>query len=275
MLHKKFFALALGLVAALSFGMSAMAQDDEGVVPILEDGDEIDGVLSLDVQAVAYIFNGNEGDEVTVTMETDDDNLDTFLVVIGTDGVLLASNDDAGGTDVSEIEAELPTTGSYIIIASSYIFIDNILEYEGDEDAEMEFTVSLSGNTPVEELGDAFALTFEEMGDGDSFDGEIDEDVHAMFYVFSGEEGDEINISMETEDFPSVIHVFGPNGERVALGNGVEDQTYSSAIEGLELPMDGSYLIVATDIFFYSALNEDEEDIPYTGGEFSIELSFE
>jgi hypothetical protein len=205
-------------------------------------------------------------------METTSDELDTFLVVIGGDGALLGSNDDFDSTSSSQVAAELPTTGSYIILASSYIFIDNILEFGGSDD-EMEFTLRIEGNSEVEDLADGLDLTAEAIDGDSSFNGELDADVNAVYYVFTGAEGDIVNIAMEADDFNTAIHVFGPSGERVAFAR-ADEETFNSSIEGLELPADGGYLIVATDIFFYNALVEDE-NIPYTGGEFALEVSFE
>jgi hypothetical protein len=273
MFHKKFITVILGLIAVLTMSISAMAQDEEAGVLILADGDEVEGVISADVQTVAYMFNGNEGDEVTITMETDHEELDTFLVLLTSDGVLVASNDDADSTSVSQIETELPQTGSYMILASSYEFIDLVLEFEGED--EMDFVLSIEGNTPVEELADGFELSFETMEDGDSFEGELDEDVQAYYYVFAGSEGDVVNIIMTTDAFPSMVQVFSPTGERIAATNRFENSDTSSFIEELELPADGSYLVVATDVFFYNANTEEETELVYTGGEFEIELSFE
>jgi hypothetical protein len=272
MLHKKLGLLLLSLLLVLSLGYTALAQDEteeQTGVLILADGDEVESFLSLDVQTRAYVFNGNEGDEITVTMETENEDLDTFLVVLGTDGALLASNDDDGGTDRSTVEAELPATGSYMILASSYHFIDDILDFEVED--EMEFTLSLEGNSEVEDLADGFALTFEPIEGDDTFEGELDDDIQAAFYVFNGEEGDEVNLSVSTEEFYSIIHVFGPTGDRVAVATGYNDEEPGSELS-LELPEDGSYLVVVTDIFFYTAFDEESY---YTGGEYELEVSFE
>lgn len=61
-------------------------------------------------------FDGSSGDNVTIEMTSDDD---TYLILLGPDGTIVAENDDYEGLD-SRIETELPSDGSYTIVATSY-----------------------------------------------------------------------------------------------------------------------------------------------------------
>lgn len=61
-------------------------------------------------------FDGSSGDNVTIDMTSDDD---TYLILLGPDGTVVAENDDYEGLD-SRIETTLPSDGSYTIVATSY-----------------------------------------------------------------------------------------------------------------------------------------------------------
>ena len=61
-------------------------------------------------------FEGSSGDNVTIEMTSDDD---TYLILLGPDGTIVAENDDYEGLD-SRIETSLPSDGTYTIVATSY-----------------------------------------------------------------------------------------------------------------------------------------------------------
>ncbi|MEO0536417.1 MAG: trypsin-like peptidase domain-containing protein [Cyanobacteria bacterium P01_A01_bin.123] len=67
-----------------------------------------------------YTFQGEAGQQVTVTMESPD--FDTFLVLLDPSGQPIADNDDivAGSNLNSQITITLPQSGAYRIIANSY-----------------------------------------------------------------------------------------------------------------------------------------------------------
>jgi hypothetical protein len=78
----------------------------------LESGPTLqDGTYFTDFQ-----INGQAGDRVTITMESSE--FDTYLLLLQ-DGEIIASNDDAEGTN-SQVVHVLPTTGSYTVRANSY-----------------------------------------------------------------------------------------------------------------------------------------------------------
>ncbi|MGC1306378.1 MAG: hypothetical protein WA885_04055 [Phormidesmis sp.] len=66
----------------------------------------------------AYEFDGELGQAMTIELKSED--FDTILLLKGPDGEILTSNDDFGGTLNSTIVLELPETGTYSAIASSF-----------------------------------------------------------------------------------------------------------------------------------------------------------
>lgn len=64
-----------------------------------------------------YMFSGNEGDGVTISMTSSD--MDTYLILRGPNGFAL-DNDDIGSSTNSQIETTLPSAGVYTILATTY-----------------------------------------------------------------------------------------------------------------------------------------------------------
>ena len=83
----------------------------------LEEGDQ---VLESDNSLYdEYTFDGEEGQSVTVTLESSD--FDTYLAVFTPDNTLLDEHDDVSQTNSnSAITVTLPTTGTYRVIVNSY-----------------------------------------------------------------------------------------------------------------------------------------------------------
>ncbi len=65
-----------------------------------------------------YTFEGESGQAMTIELQSDD--FDTLLLLNGPDGETLTSNDDYGGTFNSTIVIELPESGMYSAIATSF-----------------------------------------------------------------------------------------------------------------------------------------------------------
>ncbi len=66
----------------------------------------------------AYAFEGESGQVMTIELKSEE--FDTLLVLKGPDGEVITSNDDYGGTLNSTIVLELPASGEYSAIASSF-----------------------------------------------------------------------------------------------------------------------------------------------------------
>ncbi len=77
-----------------------------------------------------WLFEGGEGDVVTISMTAVSEDMDTYLELFAPDGVRVMSDDDGGGEANAEISAfELPMSGTYRIIARGYDDVD-VGEYE-------------------------------------------------------------------------------------------------------------------------------------------------
>jgi WD40 repeat protein len=83
-------------------------------------GDLLSGTLAAGARDF-WLFDGAEGDLVTIAMQAQSERLDPFLELVGPDGTLLIWDDD-GGTDFNSriTRYELPVSGRYAIVASGF-----------------------------------------------------------------------------------------------------------------------------------------------------------
>jgi hypothetical protein len=288
-----FLSLALLSVLLLSFAGIAQAQTTSdsgnviiGVRDVLESGKSVSDEFTGDATAYLYAFSGSKGDTVTVSMnQKSDSTLDPFVVLLGPKGEMLASDDDSG-TDVSLSalisSKELPDDGTYLVLATTFAHIDEILVENGSETAEptdQTFDLTVTGNTPAADLSaDKSLIDIITINKGDTLDGDSTEATPVGYYVYTGKAGDVISITTEadTSSDPSIdtiLHVFDPEGDRIAVDDDdPEGGTTNSAIRDFTLPEDGTYMIFATDVFFYNAGIKDSS-LVFNGGKYTISVS--
>jgi hypothetical protein len=77
-----------------------------------------------------WLFEGQEGDVVSISMAAMGEDMDTYLELFAPDGVRVATDDDGGGgSDAAIVAFELPLSGTYRIIARGHADED-VGEYE-------------------------------------------------------------------------------------------------------------------------------------------------
>jgi len=96
---------------------------------VLTYGEVVDATLEPGTRQ-HWLFEGEQGDIVTISMTAVTESMDTYLELFAPDGVRVMTDDDGGGDDNAEIfEFELPLGGTYRIIARGYDD-DDVGEYE-------------------------------------------------------------------------------------------------------------------------------------------------
>jgi hypothetical protein len=259
-------------------------------IQILKAGDSVEGAFEGEVTARLYGFNASAGDLITVRMtQAAGSELDPFVIVLGSGGEVIASDDDSG-TDAPFSAAIsnvlLPVSGSYLILATSFVYIDTVLAEDGNEITEPQtYTLSIEGITPPTGLEGfdetALALNTTPLIVGDTITGESTAENPVAFFTFDTPDSPSdttVNISLLSEEFDPILHVFAQNGDRVAVNDDADELTLNSE---LILPAtSGSYLVFATNVFFYNAQTIGEagtqtpsEVMPYTGGAFTLSVT--
>jgi hypothetical protein len=209
----------------------------------------ITGIIDNNTPELAYTFEGEAGDTVTIDMRVanSNNNLDTFVILVGPDGQELASNDDVdlATTNSAIIDFTLPADGTYTVIATRFEGPDGL------SSGEFALTVSSDSVPPVVTTppngGNATAsiLNFGDVATGTINDSNLDDR-----YVFTGNADDVVTVRMEATDgnLDTYISILDEDGVEVAFNDddfgigGSKD----SAILSFKLPADGTYTIVAT-----------------------------
>ncbi|MGB7337566.1 MAG: PPC domain-containing protein [Phototrophicaceae bacterium] len=234
------------------------AQDNPVELPALQDGDLVEASFEDDITTHLYAFNGSANDTVTINMTQLSNDLDPFLVLFNSDGVVLGYDDDSGSTsfaaELSNIR--LDDDGVYFVMATSVLFVDAI---ETETSDELSYVLTISGQSTPNGIEDSDIVTLdvELLSIGDSVDGESTEDAPIALFYLNVSDGDAATISLEA-DFFTLLHVFAPNGDRVAA-----DASFAQ----IEADQDGVYIIIATEAFFYESMDDGSF---FEGGRFTL-----
>ncbi|MCB9450733.1 MAG: hypothetical protein H6672_04805 [Anaerolineaceae bacterium] len=82
------------------------------------------GSLSDSLPVQRWVFQGQAGQILTITMQTESGTLDSLLRLLGSDGQMIAENDDAVdtalGKDAQIVRVQLPQDGRYVLEATRF-----------------------------------------------------------------------------------------------------------------------------------------------------------
>jgi len=269
------------VLALMMSGLSVLQAQEELVftLPVIISGDVIEAELNNDITTQMYAFVATAGDNVVITMTQDEStDLGPFLVLLGSAGEVLAVDDDGGDVALSSrIEYTIPVNDTYFVFASSYVFIDGLLMEEGADYGSLPYVFTIEGNNPpAETKGDETPLVIYHgsFQDGVASVGASTPEEPVYFYLFAGTAGESVTVTLSSAEFPPILHVFDPTGARIAMD--IDNEGFAEAVAEFTLPEDGTYIVAATDMFFYEAVNyttQAEDDLAFTGGEFQISLT--
>jgi hypothetical protein len=115
------FGLSLLFVTA-AWASTPIATDGTAVNGTLEPADTETIPATVEQAAPGYLrdlytFEANAGDTVDIQLQS---GFDGFLVLLGPDGSVVQTNDDAGSINTSRIALSLPATGTYTAVVTSY-----------------------------------------------------------------------------------------------------------------------------------------------------------
>ena len=187
-------------------------------------GASIDGRLTAGARG-RYQVNGNAGDRVVIDLRSFD--FDPFLTV--TDGAGNEFTDDDGGDE-------------------GY---NSRLQYRFDEDGTITITASSLGspsgryNLSVEPLNIEQAMQHEgalAAGDARAYDGKLYD-----AYEIEGEAGETVSITLESDDFDTVVYLSNPDG--TSLGRNDDGPSGSNSELTVRLLDTGTHTIYVTSLF--------------------------
>lgn len=235
------------------------AQETNFDLTVIADGDVIEASFVDEITTQLYAFYGTAGDSVSISMIQEDDALDPFIVLFDSEGAVLDYDDDSGELDFSASldNIQLDNDGVYFVMATSVLFVDAI---ETETSDELPYTLTVSGQTRPENVEDAdvISLDIEILSIGNSIAGNSTEDAPLALFYLEASAGDSVTISLEDADYFTLLMVFAPDGSRLVA---------DASLAELDLEEDGIYTLIATEQFFYQAMDTDSF---FEGGSFVL-----
>jgi hypothetical protein len=200
-------------------------------------GQTADGIITDASPSQPWVFSGNAGDVVTITMQGTSP-LDAYLLLKNASGQELAFNDDAGSPTLGISDAQilnfvLPAAGQYTIEATRF-------------SGNGAYTLTLAtGAAPVASA--AQPITY-----GSTVTGTISDQAYRAEWTFTAVRGDVVTITLVAAAGSSLdpyLSLLGPDGAEVASNDDAADTTvggYNAQIAKYVVQTDGTYTIVAT-----------------------------
>lgn len=180
-----------------------------------------------------WSFAGTAGQTVSIVLVPADERLDAILNLYGPDGLRLVALDEGFSGDAEVISGfELPVTGEYTILVSSFADAGGAYSLSLDEGGEL--------TENFYEAGDIFY--------GDTRQENL-QPLEAHVWYFTGQAGDEVTAKVMPLDpwLDIDIWLLNANVERVAAQD--DFLAGESEIIALTLPTDGEYVILVRDFF--------------------------
>ncbi len=210
--------------------LESVAVEDVSPQPI-EYGETVRGEISEFAGEREYFFQGAEGDNVVVEMvAAGNGRLDPYLILLDPNGQEVTRNDDYQSLN-SRLTARLRMEGEYTIVAT------RCCPPGGSSAGPFDLTLTLFDLDQF----DAQPLEL-----GETAQGSITDENAEQYYIFEGEAGAVITISMtgERPGTPDTyLTLFDDSGTQIAFND--DYQSLNSRIL-TRLPRDGQYLIEAS-----------------------------
>jgi hypothetical protein len=181
-----------------------------------------------------FRFDGKRGDVIAATMTATSGNLDSLIVLADENLVELVQDDNAGGDRDARIVAyTLPANGAYFLEATR----------SGGPAGRTSgtFTLQLNGRPGIVG-GRALEIRY-----GSTVSGQINDQNVSEQYVFFGQQGDVVQITMEraSGDLDPLVTLYDSDRKQIAFDDDSGGET-AAIIKGFVLPRDDTYGLVAS-----------------------------
>jgi hypothetical protein len=212
--------------------------------------DPVDGVV---VQPWSLAGTADE----SVSVELRSAAFDVFLRIVGPGMEELGDDDSAGGCD-ARIDFQFPETGEYrVLVGSAYPGEQGPYEVSVASEAGPVSSDPCGGfgtTLPVEDFTGVLTDASREIEIGYQVDGQLTADDSALpdgelaqAWTFRAEEGDQLILAVDSEDFDAVIYVHGPGMSGVRTDD--DSGTNSNARLQFVAPQSGTYRVMAGSFF--------------------------
>ena len=233
------FAIAtpqvIPFIAAVQNGTASTVASRQGQVmqepvPITIDGsavaDRLDSSSNLlpdNSYFNAYTFEGRAGQQISIAMNSD--QLDSYLLLYGPNQEDLGRDDDSGGGRNARLDITLSTGGTYLVLANSY---------GATEQGQYELRVT--------SLGEA-AYILRNRGVLNTLDQRLPDNSLYEEYVFTGQQGQTVAITLNSQDFDAYLLLIDDQGNKIAENDDYAQNGTDAAMQ-IVLPYTGQYRVI-------------------------------
>lgn len=201
---------------------------------LIDYGMTLEGTIDDEIPLRYYQFSGQRGDVITVTLSARSGNLDPLLVLADSNLVSITQDDNSGDDRNARIAAfTLSASGTYYLVTTR--------AGEAAGQTTGSYSLSLTGRAGIVG-GQALEIVY-----GAAVSGRIENQNSAEEYVFFGQQGDVIRISMvcASGDLDALITLYDSERKQIIFDDdGGQDK--NALIERFELPRDDLYILVAS-----------------------------
>jgi hypothetical protein len=186
--------------------------------------------LQAKMQAKTFTVKMLAGKKYTLTMDTDDDNLDPFLVLQDPTGKTLGFDDDGGGMLNSKLSYTVKKDGNYKVLAAAL---------KGTGAFRLKITESggaAADPKKVHAVGK----------DGLKIEGALSQDTKQVTYQVKMTAGKTYRIDLKSRAFDCYLYLHDPNGKKLDEDDDGGDGLNSRITHKVEA--DGTYRIVASSL---------------------------
>jgi len=203
-------------------------------------GDTVYNAITDMTPQVYYSFRATRGDAISIRMQRVSGDLDAFLQVVNSQGIVIAENDDvigAGSLDAQIVALSIEDDGMYAIVASRFG------QAAGRSRGSFVLTLETAAQSGLGTTAQfAIPLTLDA-----PIEGELTNDRPAVFFEFEGRRDEIVSITMSRSggNLDTFVVLTDTNINELASdddGGGGQN----SAIRDFVLPRDGRYIVIAT-----------------------------
>lgn len=168
----------------------------------------------------AFAFEGPQGAPVTIDVISD--AFDSYVYLIGPDGLQLESDDDSGGACHARVSTFLPSDGRYLIVAASLSGSTGAFTVRTDDRQHPPATGSCGGGEIENDLLELL-VAVEPSGAiavGDTVtdllgagDGQLADGSYTKAFDLTGTPGETVVVDLRSRAFDTLLMVVDPRGE--------------------------------------------------------------
>lgn len=227
------------MVIFLAINVVSAQQADLGVYGRLVNNNPLGGTIEAGNDMHLFEFDGAAGDVVTIQMIALSGDIDPALVLLGLDGSIVSWNDDSNNELNSTIQVQLPYTGTYFVLATTFRSLYEWGETEGD------YQIVLSGLSSVASQESVTVDDLQVLEPDQVYESILlDASIPVFLSTLTVQDTLAVDLLAESDTLDTVLYVFNTEGERIALDDDSAGYNYSAGLQGVPLDEPGQYLIM-------------------------------